>query len=108
MNVWAPQTEDDFDRFWDHNARYEMDNIQQVALAEWIKDTGDKLTYTSGRSSGWLRENERYTHRNHSKRRQYIYIFRRASDDATNNSVEILAVYSSAEQWDVAVQRRPR
>ena len=110
MNIWAPQTEGDFDRFWKHNERYGMADSEQTVLVEWIKDRGDELTYKSGRPSRWLRDSERYTHRNYrnNKHKQYIYVFRQASADPDDASVEILAVYSSNEEWDAAIQRRDR
>lgn len=49
---------------------------------------------------------ERYCHRNYknNRRKQYIFVFR----ENIRREVEILAVYSSNENWNVTVTRRGR
>ena len=49
---------------------------------------------------------ERYCHRNYknNKRKQYIFVFR----EAARREVEILAVYSSNENWNAAATLRAR
>ena len=49
---------------------------------------------------------ERYCHRNYknNKRKQYIFVFR----NTDRGEIEILAVYSSNENWNATVTRRIR
>jgi plasmid stabilization system protein ParE len=105
MAIWAPETEGDFDRIYAHNEQWMEDDALQ-ALMEWLREQGDALTVNDGREHTLLLPKERYCHRNYkgNKRKQYIFVFR----ESDRHDIEILAVYSSNENWNSTVAGRAR
>jgi hypothetical protein len=105
MAIWAPETEGDFDRIYAHNEQW-MQEEELHALFSWLRNQGDALTERDGREHSVLLPKERYCHRNYknNKRKQYIFVFR----ETARHDVEILAVYSSNENWSAAVRLRAR
>jgi len=105
MAIWARETEGDLDRIYAHNEQW-MQERDLYALLSWLIDQGNALTARDGREHPVLLPEERYCHRNYksNKRKQYIFVFR----ESVRNEIEILAVYSSNENWNAAVTRRIR
>jgi hypothetical protein len=83
-----------------------MQDEELHALFTWLRNQGDALTERDGREHPMLLPKERYCHRNYknNKRKQYIFVFR----EAARREVEILAVYSSNENWNAAATLRAR
>ena len=105
MAIWAPETEGDLDRICAHNEQW-MGEEALDALLKWLRDQGDALTARDGREHPVLLPKERYCFKNYkdNRRKQYIFVFR----ENDRREIEILAVYSSNENWNATMTRRIR